>query len=236
MMDINCDLGEGLPHDAALMPFLHSCNIACGGHAGDEKSIQETILLAAQHGVKIGAHPSYPDRLNFGRNVIDIPLEELKTSLREQIAFVATCAEACQVPMHHIKAHGALYNESAKNHELANLLIGLVQEHYPGITLYVPPHSLIASLAQKAGIPIMLEVFGDRHYESDYSLVARTHPQALIIDAQEAKDHIERLMQGKLKTIHGEILNLKGDTLCIHGDNPAALSILQLIQTYASNH
>lgn len=236
MMDINCDLGEGLLNDASLMPFLHSCNIACGGHAGDEKSIRETILLAVKHRVKIGAHPSYPDRPNFGRKVIDIPLEQLKISILNQLALFDTCAKACQTPIHHIKAHGALYNESAKNPALASLFLSLVQAHYPGITLYVPPHSIIASMAQKAGIPIMLEVFGDRNYESDYSLVARTHPQALITNVKEAKPHIELLMQGSLQTIDGKILPLKGDTLCIHGDNPGALSILQFIHAYASEN
>jgi 5-oxoprolinase (ATP-hydrolysing) subunit A len=234
-MNINCDLGEGLPNDALLMPFLHSCNIACGGHAGNSATILKTIRLANAYGVQIGAHPSYPDRENFGRKVLPMPLDELKVSIEEQLSLFFACAQKCQVSVHHIKAHGAFYNETAKNETIAELFVDILLTHYPQVNLYAPPNSIVAQMACSKGISVLLEVFGDRTYEDDYSLVARSHPQAVISDALLAKTHIEHLLQGKVKTIHGTILPLLGDTLCIHGDNPGAIAILQLIQGYVSN-
>ncbi|UJP64110.1 5-oxoprolinase subunit PxpA [Mongoliitalea daihaiensis] len=231
-MDINCDLGEGLPNDPDLMPFIHSCNIACGGHAGDINSIRQTILLAAAHGVNIGAHPSYPDRVNFGRKVMDITLEALKSSILEQLTLFFDVAKACKAPVHHIKAHGALYNIAAKDEAVAGMLIDILQHNHPEVILYAPPKSVLATLAAAEGLPIMLEVFGDRTYENDYSLVSRTHPQALITNVVEASEHVQILFQGKVRTIDGSILPLQADTLCIHGDNLSALAILQAIQHY----
>lgn len=235
-MNINCDLGEGLPNDTLLMPYLHSCNIACGGHAGTETTILNTIQLAEIHGVQIGAHPSYPDWANFGRKVMPMALKELKVSIEDQLALFFACAKKCKVSVHHIKAHGALYNEAAKNESIAGLLVEILLNHYPEVNLYAPSKSLLAQMASSRGIQVMLEVFGDRTYEDDFSLVARSHPQALISDARVAKAHIENLFKGKVMTIHGTILPLQGDTLCVHGDNPGAISILQLIQKYVSNH
>lgn len=230
MMDINCDLGEGLNNDDQLMPLLNSCNIACGGHVGDAYSIRKTIQLAKKHHVKIGAHPSYPDRENFGRKKLDIPLSDLKVSLMDQLKLFEAICDEVQAIFHHIKPHGALYNEVAINHEIAGLLIQ-VMRNFPGVSLYVPPNSVIERLAVENNIPIITEAFADRSYHSNLTLVSRSHSKALLTDPREVLDHLKLLvLNGKVKTIEGELVPIKAETFCIHGDNPSAVEILKTIR------
>lgn len=230
-MDINCDLGEGLENDAQLMPFLDSCNIACGGHAGDSDSIRKTVRLAKIFQLKVGAHPSYPDPENFGRKVMDISTAVLKTRLLYQIQqFQSICKEE-NYPLTHIKPHGALYNELAKNHELAMMFCDLLQENFPEQILYSPPKSIIENLAKERKIPVMLEIFADRHYNEDYSLVNRMQANAVITDKDEALAHVRLMLEEKkIKTRSGIYIPIHADTLCIHGDNPGALKILKIIR------
>jgi UPF0271 protein len=231
VFDINCDLGEGLLNDALLMPHLNSCNIACGAHAGDEGTIRECIGLAKKWNVKVGAHPSYPDRLNFGRMAMHIDNESLKSSLLSQLSlFNRICIEE-DVLLHHIKLHGALYNLAAKDQHLASLIVGIIKENYPKVILYCPPDSLLANLAEKSGIPIMREVFADRSYRQDHSLVERDHPKALLIDPKEVLEHVKSMVdKGQIKNIEGNLKSVQAETLCIHGDNPAAVMILKTIR------
>jgi UPF0271 protein len=230
LLDINCDLGEGLPNDALLMPFLGSCNIACGGHAGDEKTLEATIALAKKNGVKAGAHPSFPDKENFGRKIIDLPEAELELSLIDQIRLFQSIASKHGLPMHHIKPHGALYNLAAKDSKMADLITNIMVEHFPKTTLYCPPFSEIEKSATAKGIKVAREVFADRNYNADYSLVARSHPKASIQDAAEATAHVhEMVSHNRIKTLDGNFLPIEADTLCIHGDNPKALAILKSI-------
>ncbi|MGY6742383.1 MAG: 5-oxoprolinase subunit PxpA [Cecembia sp.] len=230
-MDINCDLGEGLDNDAKLMPFLDSCNIACGGHAGDEESMRHTVRLAKIFKVKPGAHPSYPDTLHFGRKVMDISIQVLKAQVIHQIQTLIKICEEEKYPLHHIKPHGALYNELAKNHELALMFCDLMEENFFNYVLYCPPHSIIEEIARQRGITVMLEVFADRNYNEDYSLVSRTQPDAVLTDKEEALAHVKRIMEEKrIKTLSGLFISIYADTLCIHGDNPNALEILKLIR------
>jgi len=230
-LEINCDLGEGLDNDALLMPLIHSCNIACGGHAGDERSMKNTVSLAKKFKVKAGAHPSYPDRENFGRNVMDISMSALKNSLKQQITSFLQISKAEDYPMHHIKPHGALYNELAKNPELAEMLVDLLNNYFPGTFLFCPPQSEIEKIAKKYGVPLMLEVFADRNYHPDFSLVPRSHPQALITDPNLVLAHVENLVINKrIRTLEGLEIPIQADTLCIHGDNPNALEILKSLR------
>lgn len=230
MMDINCDLGEGLENDEQLMPLLDSCNIACGGHAGDESSIRKTIRLAKKYLVKIGAHPSYPDRENFGRKKLEISLSDLEDSITAQLKFFEKICEEEQAIFHHIKPHGALYNEATINPEIAGLLIQ-VMSNFPGVRLYAPPNSVIERLALENNIPIITEAFADRSYNSNLTLVSRSHSKALLTDPKEVLDHVQLMVSyGKVKTIDGELVPIKAETLCIHGDNPSAVEILKTIR------
>lgn len=230
-LDINCDLGEGLENDALLMPLIQSCNIACGGHAGDERSMQYTIILAKKFKVKAGAHPSFPDREYFGRKVMEISIQALKDSLKQQISSYLQISKAEEYPMHHIKPHGALYNELAKNPELAKMLVDLILTDFPNTILYCPPRSVIEKIAKKNGLSIMLEVFADRNYHPDYSLVQRSHPQAVITNPSIVLAHVENMLKNKkIKTLEGIQIPIQADTLCIHGDNPNALEILKSLR------
>jgi len=228
--DINCDLGEGLSNDALLMPYLGSCNIACGGHAGNEQSIKETIRLAKKHQVKIGAHPSYPDTFNFGRLKIDISIESLKKSLILQLSVFKDVAKKENLEIHHIKPHGALYNFSANDHFTGSMILDILEDQFQDCYLYCPPNSLIAQLAEERGIPILREVFADRNYNDDGSLVVRTESNAVITDPDNALDHIKIMVeQGKIRTVTCKYIPVRADTICIHGDNPNALEILKNI-------
>lgn len=231
--DINCDLGEGLSNDALLMPYLGSCNIACGGHAGNEQSIKETIRLANKHQVKIGAHPSYPDIFNFGRLKMEISLESLKNSLISQLSLFRDLANEEKIEIHHIKPHGALYNFSAKDHSTASMILDILENEFSGPHLYCPPNSLISQMAEERGIPIKREVFADRNYNDDGSLVSRTEYNAVITDSDKVLKHIKIMVeQGKISTAKGNTIPVRADTICIHGDNPNAVGILKNIYKY----
>lgn len=231
--DINCDLGEGMSNDAALMPFIDSCNIACGGHTGDEKSIEITIKLAKKHDIKAGAHPSYPDRENFGRKYMNIDHKLLRTIILKQIQFFEKTCQQQGLSMNHVKPHGALYNFAAKDDLTAFILIHLVEEYFADAFLYCPSGSLMAAMAMEAGIKIKREVFADRSYNDDLSLVDRSKPKALLTDPQEVLEHVGWMVnESKIKTITGNFIPIEAETICIHGDNPAALEILKNIRTH----
>lgn len=228
-IDLNSDVGEGIGNEAQLMPFLSSCNIACGGHAGDIVTIQDTIQFAIEHHVKIGAHPGYPDKENFGRMILDIPASVLRDSLKEQILRVKNFAERQHQKLHHVKVHGALYNLAAIDIDIAHLIIDVVQKIDDQLVLYVPYQSVIQKEA-KGILKMMIEGFADRRYNNDYTLVNRTLPKAVIHDVTEVLDHIiPMIKEQQLITINDDHMPFQIDTLCVHGDTPEALEILQKI-------
>lgn len=225
-IDLNSDVGEGIGNEAALLPLLSSCNIACGGHAGDDAIIQHTIALAIQNNVKIGAHPGYPDRENFGRKIIDISKQELAQSLKEQILKVKNFAERQDQKLHHVKVHGALYNLASVDVDIARLIIQVVQEIREDLVLYVPYHSVIQEEAKKT-LQICVEGFADRSYNNDYTLVNRTLEGAVIHDITKVLAHvIPMIKEQSLTTIDNKMLPFKINTLCVHGDTATALQIL----------
>jgi len=229
-IDINCDLGEGVGNDAELMPLLSSCNIACGAHAGSEAVIKETIALALQHKTKIGAHPSFPDRENFGRNEMNLPATQLAAIVLEQITLVNKIAKAAGTALNHIKPHGALYNMAAVNEDVADAIIASVVALNSHLIVYVPFGSTIARKAIEKNIKIKYEAFADRNYNDDLTLVSRKQNNALLHDPEEISDHVVRMIkEGKVKTINNALINIKADTLCIHGDNPNAVAILSAL-------
>jgi 5-oxoprolinase (ATP-hydrolysing) subunit A len=229
--DLNCDLGEGMPNDKQLMPFLGSCNIACGGHAGTKTSIRATLLLSQSYGVKAGAHPSYPDLENFGRKYVSLSKLAFQDTILTQLALFEDEANELNIHFHHIKPHGALYNRLAVDEVEAAWFTEIMLSVYPNTILYVPPKSVIERKAQEQGVTVYREVFADRSYQDDLTLVPRSHPRALLTDPIEVIAHIRHMIEDKcIETISGRLVPIEADTLCIHGDNPAALEILQALK------
>ena len=170
-IDINCDVGEGMQNEAQLFPFITSCNIACGGHAGDEASIRHILQLAKDHNVKVGAHPSYPDRENFGRRSMELPETDLIAAVFEQVGLFFTLAAEAGIPVHHIKAHGALYNDIAANAALARTYLRALEPYLGKVVLYVPYRSAIAQEAEDRKWTVHFEDFADRNHNADRRLV-----------------------------------------------------------------
>tara|TARA_R110000868_G_scaffold36074_1_gene128405 strand:+ start:7863 stop:8600 length:738 start_codon:yes stop_codon:yes gene_type:complete len=232
-IDINCDLGEGIGNEAEIMPLISSCNIACGGHAGDKETMIKVVRLAKEYHLLIGAHPSYPDRENFGRTTINIPEKELKKSILTQIEDLNKVLRSLGMGLHHIKPHGALYNDIAKDRKLAKVFLNCIAEYKKDIYLYVPYNSRIEEEALKSGFPIKYEAFADRNYNQDLSLLTRKDPAALIQDPKAVLEHILHIVKkGTVVTLSGKEVKIKADTYCIHGDSPATLQILM----YLSQH
>jgi 5-oxoprolinase (ATP-hydrolysing) subunit A len=227
-ININVDVGEGLNNELQLMPYISSCNIACGGHAGDSKTMRTIVKLAKLHRVKIGAHPSFPDKENFGRKPIEISSAGLFKSIREQINSLMLVLRTENARLHHIKPHGALYNLAAIDTSTATVVIEAVKSISLPLKLYVPFKSVIAKLALKENIPIVYEAFADRNYNDDLTLVSRNEENAIISDSDEMFNHILKMItEQKVKTISGVEVELKAKTFCVHGDNPKAVNLIK---------
>lgn len=236
-IDINCDLGEGIGNEAELMPYLSSCNVACGGHAGDESTMRQVALLAKSHNVKIGAHPSFPDREHFGRMVLTMPSETLKASLIEQIRSFQKILNEEQLQLNHIKPHGALYNLAAKDVETAQIVVAVLKEIDPDLVLYVPYNSIIADVAIEKGVKIAYEAFIDRNYNDDLSLVSRQKPNAMISDPELMCAHLMRMINDEhVKTITGSLVAIKANTFCVHGDGEDVVQNLKYITEKLQKH
>ena len=230
MLNINCDLGEGLNNEHIIMPLIDSCNIACGGHAGDNGSMIECVEISIKNNVKIGAHPSYPDKINFGRKKIDISPSQLSYSIISQIESLETIADSYGLELNHIKAHGALYNQMITDTELSNFYLNTIKDFKNKCSLYIPYKSEIEKIALKKGFSIIYEVFGDRNYNDDLSLVSRNNENALITDPESVVNHIKTIKETEtVKTINGNYKKIKFDTICIHSDTNNSIEILKKI-------
>ena len=230
MLDINCDLGEGLNNEHIIMPLIDSCNIACGGHAGDNGSMIECVEISIRNNVKIGAHPSFPDKINFGRKKINISPSELSYSIISQIESLEAIASSYGVILNHIKAHGALYNHMMIDAYLSNLYLDALKDFKNKYSLYIPYKSEIEKIAIKRGFSIVYEVFGDRNYNDDLSLVSRNYENALITNPDNVVEHIKTIKETKtVKTINGNFQKIKFDTICIHSDTNNSIDILKKI-------
>jgi len=228
-IDFNCDLGEGLGNEHLLMPYISSCNIACGAHAGSVEVIDKVIGLAKEQQVKVGVHPSFPDQKNFGRLVMKMTDVQLQESLEHQLQLFKERAALQDAIVHHVKPHGALYNLIAVNEEKAILFANVVQHVFEKeMKLYVPFNSKIEKVAQKHGIKIVYEAFADRNYNDDLSLVSRALPRAIITDIEEILAHVKRMFkQSKVKTIRNNLKEIRAETFCVHGDNKRVIEILE---------
>ena len=227
-IDINADVGEGIGNESILMPIISSCNIACGGHAGDSESMRMVVKLATANNVKIGAHPSFPDKANFGRKQMDISCAALYTSIKGQIDNLMTILEQENTRLNHVKPHGALYNLAAVDDKAASVIIEVMKNFILPVKLFVPFNSVIEKMAIENNIPIKYEAFADRNYNDDGTLVSRNEKNALIHDSEQMFDHVFRMISSqKVKTISGSEIKILADTFCIHGDNPKAVDLIQ---------
>ncbi len=227
-IDVNADVGEGIGNEALIMPYISSCNIACGAHAGDMETMRAVVQLAKQYGVKVGAHPAFPDRTNFGRVRLFMSEANLLTSLQQQINILKYILKESAVHLHHVKPHGALYNLAAIDHKIAEVIVNLMKQLPKSVKLYVPYNSVVADLATQHNISILYEAFADRNYNSDLTLVSRQESNALITSENDMLDHIYTMVVNqKVKTVQGDQVPIKADTFCIHGDNEQAANQIQ---------
>jgi UPF0271 protein len=222
-VDINVDAGEG-QDDAAMMPYVTSVSVACGGHTGDRGTMEATVAVAHRHGVRIGAHPAYPDLDGFGRRALDLPAAELLESLVRQVTALAEVAAGAGTALTHVKAHGALYNRAWRDRPTADLVAECALHAAPGAALFGPPGSALLDAAEGYGIRAVAEVFLDRRYAADGLLQPRTSPGALISDSSGLEEQLAYLRQVDFRTA------------CIHGDNPAALELLRGLGPVLRHH
>lgn len=231
-IDINCDLGEGCGNDAELMRFISSANIACGAHAGDKATMQRIAELALENSVAIGAHPGYQDRENFGRTNLDLSPDEVRWLITEQIAVMADICNVLGTRMHHVKPHGALYNQSAKDAELAASIAEAVKAFDPGLVLYGLSGSVSIAEAEKIGLKTASEVFADRSYQNDGSLTPRSKPNALLYSVTDVTEQVLNMAKySRVRTVDAIMFHLQADTVCIHGDGEHALEFAEAINS-----
>ena len=227
-VDLNSDLGEGAGTDAAMMPLITSANIACGAHAGNERTMRETITLAKASGVAVGAHPGYRDPANFGRTALAIPSDELVADLVGQIRVLTAIAGSEGVPVTHVKGHGALYNTAQRDESVAAAIVRAVDQSARGLVLFVFPGSAVERAAREAGLRVAREGFIDRVYEADGALRSRTLDHSLITDpAKAAAQAVSFMRDGGVRAYDGSFLEQAVDTLCVHGDTPGAPNLLR---------
>ncbi len=230
-IDLNCDLGEGYD-DTAIMPYISSCSIACGGHYGNSSTMREAIIRARDNGLSVGAHPSYPDKENFGRRSLDISSEELSASISKQLNLFTKICDEEGVPLHHVKPHGALYNDIARNMDLSSIIIQVIADACPSAIIYGAANSHLDDLCQSMDIEIWEEVFVDRRYENRNTLVSRQQPDAVITDEEAIIDQLERLINNEVKDIHDNKHEIAGRTICLHSDTKGAERIAKIVHQY----
>ena len=236
-IDINCDLGESygsfkLGNDEKIMPHITSANIACGFHAGDPVIMAQTINLAKKHNVAIGAHPGYPDLLGFGRREMQLTLEEVKNYTIYQVSALQGFARTAGVSLQHVKPHGALYNTAAKDEKLSKAIVDAVKALNHNLIIFAPLNSALAKAAVESGLHVAHEVFADRAYNPDGSLVSRKQPNAIIQDSRKVIERaIKMVKEGTVLAVNGEVVNLgEVHTICVHGDTPTAIELAEALK------
>lgn len=229
-LEINSDLGEGFDNDAEIMPLIDACNIACGGHAGNDKTIRATIQLAQKYEKKIGMHPSFPDILNFGRKRLNLPFETLRKALLLQVHLFNHIANQEGAKVNHLKLHGALYNMAAEEEDIAEDVIQILKESKFEGEIYAPPNSALAAKANEDFL-VIHEVFIDRNYNDDLTLVSRYQGDAILEDPKAVWDQYKGLKdEQSIRTISEKTIPLAGKTACIHGDTQFAVEQLSFIR------
>ena len=222
-IDFNCDLGEGIGDDAAILPFVSSASIACGFHAGSPQTMQATVALCLANGVAIGAHPAFQDRENFGRTAQDISANDAYALTLYQVAALDGFTRAAGARLRHVKPHGAFYNQAARDRDLAEAIATAVRDHDPRLILYGLAGSALTSAGETLGLQVAHEAFAERRYEADGTLTPRSLPDASIEDVATAAAQVRRILQhGAVIARTGERVPLRADSICLHGDRPDA--------------
>ena len=235
VIDINCDLGEGINEsdcaiDAQLMPYISSCNIACGGHAGNELTMNLTIQNAKKHGLNIGAHPGYPDKKNFGRVSIAINVKELEQSLIQQLNQFKFLLKKNGAKLNHIKFHGALYNDLESDYELALALVKFCKKHCPNLYLLGLANGNLSVACEAVGFAFIAEAFMDRAYSSNGKLVPRDQNDAVHhIESTIVEQALSIATAQRVSTNSGSRIKITADSICLHGDHPKALTIAKSV-------
>lgn len=239
-MDLNCDMGELKADqiknfDAEIMPFISSCNIACGFHSGSPPIIQQTIQAALAHNVNIGAHPSYNDRPNFGRVSVQIDLEVLMAELCYQIGAVKGMVESLGGQLQHVKAHGALYNDMVKDWKLADCFVQLIQAIDPNLKIMALAHSIVVQSCKAHGMKWISEGFADRRYENRTQLRSRQFEDAVIHDPKLVLEQVGGFLKGEVKLINGTFAPIEVNSICLHSDTEGAVALSKMIYAYVNN-
>jgi len=223
-LDLNADVGEGDPEtDAALLELVSSANIACGAHAGDAQTMRATVASAVRHGVAVGAHPGFNDREGFGRRPQHLTADEIRELLQPQLAALDAIARAGGTMLHHVKPHGALYNQAETDGALAAAIVAAVRAFDPTLRLLGRAGSEMEQVARATGHPFTAEAFADRGYRSDGTLLPRSEPGALLTDPEEVARQVRRLVtDGEVFASDGSRVAVSFGTLCVHGDTPGA--------------
>ncbi|MCS7078920.1 MAG: LamB/YcsF family protein [Chloracidobacterium sp.] len=235
-IDLNADMGESfgdwrMGQDEALLPYVSSVNLACGFHAGDPHTLRKSVALALEHDVAIGAHPSYPDLLGFGRREMALTPDEVFDCVLYQVAAVKGVCEALGGRLHHVKPHGALYNRAARAPEIAAAIARAVAKLDAALILYGLAGGCLITEAERVGLRAVGEAFADRRYQPDGTLVPRSQADALITDTAEAVAQARRIVHEQAVVARdGQTVSLRAETLCLHGDGPQALAFAQAIR------
>ena len=229
-IDISADLGEGSRGEEEIWKLIDSANVACGGHVGDEKSMTVAARTAKELGVRLGAHPSYPDRENFGRVSMKMPHHKLRDALAHQIATMCDIAAREKTKLRHVKPHGALYNDAHRDRELANVIVEAMELVEPSLSLVAPDHSEMAVAAREKGVDVIREAFADRRYEADGSLMSRKKAGSLLTIEEAAAQALMLAREGAVISAGGSRLPVAFDTLCIHADMEGAVERLRAVR------
>jgi len=231
-VDLNCDLGESyglfkIGNDAEILKQITSANIACGFHAGDHNVMMETVKMAKAQGVKIGAHPGFPDLHGFGRREMHLTQQEIYNLVVYQIGALEAAAKACGTKVSHMKPHGALYNMAARDKLVAGAIVQAVLDVNPQLVLFGLAGSLLVRTGEEKGLKVAHEVFADRNYQPDGTLTPRSQDNAIIHDSEHAIERVIHMVkQGKVRAVDGSDIKMKADTICVHGDEPQTLEFV----------
>jgi UPF0271 protein len=231
-VDINADLGEGAGHDDELFELISSANIATGFHAGDSDTMHGAVCAAKEHGVAVGAHPSFFDRENFGRKELNVADQEVLDTVAYQLGIFQAITSALDVRPNHVKPHGALYNMAIRDAKLADAIACAIESVDSKLILFAPDKSELARAGEAHGLKIAPEIFADRNYLNDGWLVPRTRPDALLHYPKEAAQRVLRMLhEGKVRSVEGDDVDVRGETICVHGDTPGAVEFARELRT-----